>query len=261
MLKRPTRCHGVSLIELLIGIAIGTIVVSGAFYVLADSARYGVVNLRSAELSQNLRATMALMVNDIRRAGYAAITDPSEVPSNPFLSGSYDIQTGNADGEDPDTCIVLTYNLDEDSPPQVDNFDASSGEKNEKFGFRLHQKAIETRTGVPDTDDAADCELGSWEDLTEEEIEITELTFSLTHTQVEILEDEINNTGSFSGESDDLCSTGNPCLCLRYVEIALTGQLKSASMQDIKQTVRNSVRVRNDKYLNAFDTTTPCRDP
>jgi hypothetical protein len=201
------------------------------------------------------------MVSDIRRAGYAAITDASDVPSNPFLSGSYDIRTGNAAGEDPNSCIVLSYNLDEDSPPHVDNYDASAGENNEKFGFRLHQDAIETRIGIPDTDDAGDCELGSWQDLTEEEVEVTELTFNLTHTQIEILEDEIANSGAFSGESDDLCSTGNPCLCIRDVEVVLTGRMKSANMQDIQQTLSSSVRVRNDKYLNAFDASNPCRDP
>jgi len=261
MLKRAYLCYGLSLTELLIGITIGTIVVSGAFYLLADSARYGVVNLRSAELSQNLRATMALIVADIRRAGYAAITDSSQVPWNPFLSGSYDIRTGNADGEAPNSCIVLSYNLDEDSPPHVDNYDASSGDNNEKFGFRLHQHAIETRTGIPDTDDAADCELGSWEDLTEADIEITDLTFNLNHTQVEILEDEITNTGAFSGETDDLCSAGNPCLCIRNVEVVLSGRVRSASMQEIEQTLSSSVRVRNDKYLTAFDPAKPCRDP
>jgi type IV pilus assembly protein PilW len=253
------KSRGVTLIELLVGVAVGLIVVSGAIYLFGTAARSNRVTLTSAHLDQDLRAAMALLVNDIRRAGYArvepgvnrdgdGVLSGNDIIFNPFLDNPFDVTTGATSGESADSCIVFSYNRDEDSPPVVD--DPDSDNPNEKFGFRLRDGALEMRTSAAGT--AGRCDDGTWEDFTEDTIEITALSFTLTHTQVEVDEADI-------ADGDEDCANGEPCVCIREVDIVLTGRLKDAAMQDIQQTMQETVRIRNDKYLDAFNTGNPCR--
>ena len=70
MLK-PTPVHqsGVSLVELMIGSAVGLIVIAAVLATYAVIARSGSETMASAKLNAELRAAMDMMVRDIRRAG------------------------------------------------------------------------------------------------------------------------------------------------------------------------------------------------
>ena len=76
MLSPPQSLHylrGVSLVETLIGIAVGLIVLTGAITMFMSTARYNSITLSAAHLDQELRSAMSLLAHDLRRAGYSAI--------------------------------------------------------------------------------------------------------------------------------------------------------------------------------------------
>ncbi|MTW21806.1 PilW family protein [Allochromatium palmeri] len=78
---RPDRQRGVTLIGLMVGLAVGLLVLSAtlqAYLLISESARD---TLREARLDQELRAALDVMRLDLRRAGYWASSDPLD---NPF---------------------------------------------------------------------------------------------------------------------------------------------------------------------------------
>ena len=86
MLK-PTPVHqsGVSLVELMIGSAVGLIVIAAVLATYAVIARSGSETMASAKLNAELRAAMDMMVRDIRRAGsWTATLASRKEGANPF---------------------------------------------------------------------------------------------------------------------------------------------------------------------------------
>ncbi len=63
---------GFSLVELMVGIAVGLVVLVGLSSVYVNSVRGGRTTTAANQLNQEMRALMDIMVNDLRRAGYWA---------------------------------------------------------------------------------------------------------------------------------------------------------------------------------------------
>ncbi len=72
MLKRSISLNsgGFSLVELMIGITLGLIIISGVLGVFSSTVKNQSDNLKMSRLNQELRAVMDVMARDIRRAGY-----------------------------------------------------------------------------------------------------------------------------------------------------------------------------------------------
>jgi prepilin peptidase dependent protein B len=268
--KRQT---GVTLIELLIGMLIGLIVAAAGLSVFITSLKGQADNIKLSRLNQDMRAMMDLMERDIRRAGFVTsdpTTNLAALQNNPF----FDATTGGASTEltvyNGGACLVYAYNRDNDSPPFVDS--------NERAGFRLNNGNLEMRRSG-DTNE--DCDDGDWQSITEAEVEITGLTFTLTTAALNVSSmmtdtdgdgcrdgddqdpataDSGCKTGNYgnnlcdSGESCNTCTRdGSPdpaCLYVRNVTITLSGRLRDD--QTVTQTITEQVRVRNDKYLAAL---------
>jgi Tfp pilus assembly protein PilW len=87
MLKHMSNHQaGVSLVELMIGSAVGLIVIAATVATYIAIARSGSEILASAKLNAELRAAMDMMIRDIRRAGSRGrLRSPSrEDGANPF---------------------------------------------------------------------------------------------------------------------------------------------------------------------------------
>jgi type IV pilus assembly protein PilW len=285
--------RGVSLVETLVGLAVGLIVLTGAITMFMSSARYNSMTLSSAHLDQELRSAMSLISHDLRRAGYSAIegdrdtnldgtVDIDDLRLNPFSSGIVDVATGNLAGEAANSCITYAYNLDEEAgetvnvggvviakPPTIgvcSNGCTLSGafsstpiftpvnlpfdnDSMEMFGFRLREEALQMRTGLGGAS-TFDCSSGTWESYTNDAVEITQLNFNLTETEVEVAQADID-------DADSSCQDGQPCICIRQVAVTLAGRLEAQT--DIRQTLRETVRIRNDKFVASYSSATPCR--
>ncbi|WP_342130631.1 PilW family protein [Hydrogenophaga sp. OTU3427] len=64
------RQHGLTLVELLIGLAIGLVVLGGALHLFLQSLQNSRRLLSEVRLHQDLRATVDLIARDLRRAGH-----------------------------------------------------------------------------------------------------------------------------------------------------------------------------------------------
>lgn len=259
---------GITLIELLIGMLVGLIIVAAGIAVFSTSLRGQTDNIKLARLNQDMRAMMDIMARDIRRAGFVT-SDPeanwASLQNNPFFGPTTDIAVWNYDTGN-NNCIVYAYNRDNDSPPTVTD--------NERMGFRLKQDGkLEMRSSGTTNEN---CSNGAWETITEPEVEITGLTFTLNSTVLNVtsmINDDDGDGVTEAADADgipygdddgdgtcdvgEVCNTcinngnsGDPaCLYVRNVSITLSGRLRDDNA--VTQTITEQVRVRNDKYLAA----------
>ncbi|MEN8168657.1 MAG: prepilin-type N-terminal cleavage/methylation domain-containing protein [Pseudomonadota bacterium] len=218
--------RGLTLIELMIGMAIGLIVVGMVLSVYLTTLRTSGDTIKSSRLNQEIAAIMNIMVNDIRRAGYALASGPDwdnpdpvtglidpddydnllEPSTNPFNQlGSTALEVHNAADDDQGSqgsgsCIVYAYDA---------NIDGDLDD-NESFGFRLNATgdAIQMRQSIDsaagDVSNSCDNANDTWATLNDEEsVTITGLTFALLDSScINTLEpDEVDNDGA--GGVDD----------------------------------------------------------
>lgn len=119
MLKRRTprlqRGRGFTLVELMVALVVGLIVVGAVLALVASIMNSNRQTLQSTRLNQELRATMAVIANDLRRS--RGVEDPMTVatanagkPNNPFATvdtstagciryGYYDLIDDDGDGD------------------------------------------------------------------------------------------------------------------------------------------------------------------
>lgn len=192
------RQAGYTLIEIMIAMVLAI----GSLTAVSSLVGYGIgVNgnlINSARLNEELGNVYALLVSDLRRAGYsgstvAMVTDPDANPS-PF-NGS--IIVGQFAGEVANSCILFTYDSN-------DNGVVDNAAPDENFGYRLRNGAVEIRRN------GATCIDNGWEDLTDTDVvNVTSLTFTLnqavdngiTTTSVTlVLNGELVTNNNFSRE-------------------------------------------------------------
>jgi Tfp pilus assembly protein PilW len=110
MLIRRTNLssqRGLSLIELMIGLAMGLFLVAGVIGIFSTTLSDQTANLKSTRLNQELRTALDVMVRDIRRAGYWSLaTSAASPPGNLVPStGSAGAITLNVVDDDGTTAI------------------------------------------------------------------------------------------------------------------------------------------------------------
>lgn len=161
--------RGMSLLELMIGVAVGLLVVASSLVVYLGGVRTGTDVLRANRTNQDIREVMNLMVNDIRRAGYDA--SPVANTTNPFsVVGTTDITIS---GE----CILYSYDAlhEGGTAHTVDAVDF--------FGFRRNANQIQIiniDAAAPATSTAAtNCANDAiWVNLTDsQQLIVSSLTF------------------------------------------------------------------------------------
>jgi len=257
---------GLTLVEVLVGLAVGVIVIGGGLSIYASSVRSGSETLLASKLNQELGALMLVMTNDIRRAGYWATAVANRADQNPFnLPGSTAlaviddmvadaIQSPTGQG----SCITYAYDA-----TYIPGNIGGSLESNDLFGFRLNGTTVQMRQSG--TVDGTDCVGGScnscstngvWMDVTDPNvIEITQLTFDLSNSQClnssEPNEEDDNGDGTIDDPAEQDCYATVPpigsnevTMETREVTISLTGRL--AADREVQASATHSVRVRND---------------
>lgn len=274
--------RGLTLVELLIGMLVGIIVVGGGITVFTNSVKDQADNISLTRLNQDLRSMMDIMVRDIRRAGYVT-SDPDthflSLQNNPFFeTDSADITLYDTNGTG--SCIVYSYNRDEsDDNDDDESSGAGDGridvETRERLGFRFAADGDfdMRKSGTTNTN----CTNGSWETITSPYVQITNLTFTLTTSSLNVTSMINDDDGDGTVESTDtdgvpygdddldgLCdpgevcdnctndgSSGAPaCLFVRNVTISLTGNLVADNT--VSQTITEWIRIRNDKFVDAI---------
>jgi prepilin peptidase dependent protein B len=209
MTRRPPQ-QGLSLVELMVGIAIGLIVTAGMVKAFAAHVTHTRRLLLEARVEQDLRSAVDLMVRDLRRAGYwgHAALPAGAAASNPYQAIDVPITSE----------VHYAYSQD-----GAEDEVASS----ESHGFVLRDDHT-LRAGDGH---------GGWQPLTDPSVvRVTELSIGM-QTRVEPL-------GHFCVPA---CGAGEPaCPSVQVREIVVRLRAQSASDARVKREASERVRVRND---------------
>lgn len=221
MLKRVKLQQGITLIELMMGLAVGLVLTFGMVLFYSNISRISNDTLRTTRLEYELQTAMRMIATDLRRAGFSAGASGligSNIV-NPFMvTNVSDIMIPRSD------CILFTYDIDMNGALTPIGTAASD----DRFAYRLNNQTIQIR---PTTDNQFSCDASTWENLTNPNIiEITSLVFSLTQDS-EVL-DPADPTGA--------------TITVRDVNITITGRLVSDN--SISRTISSQVRIRNDRF-------------
>ena len=216
------RTRGVSLVGLLVGTAIGLVVVAAAGGVVATHQRDQRAVLAEARLMQDLRATAELVARDLRRAGHwsAAASgvrldgDASTPLVNPHASISPALVATSA--------VALSFSNG--------THDASAVDDSERYGFRLRAGAVEIQLGA-----------GNWQALNDP------ATLVVTTFRVEPSVDEVS-LASFCAAP---CAAGSvvcpPRQQVRSFAVSLVG--RGANDAAVVRSLHTRVRARNDAVV------------
>jgi prepilin peptidase dependent protein B len=260
------RQRGITVIELLIGISVGLLVVSGAITMYISSIRSSNDTLRASKLNQEISALMNVITNDLRRAGYwENATLAGNYNENPFSQENataltvIDDMTNDAPqgATGQGTCLVYAYDATYLPGDVAGALDAA-----DLFGFRLNGTVVQMRqSGVVDGADCIggtcnSCNNGTWENVTDPNlIEITNLNFDLSGSECLNASEPNDEDDDGDGDVDeadeyDCYATVPPVGSeeatteAREIVVSVTGRLSADTTTQI--TATQTVRVRND---------------
>ena len=174
MLVSPLKQYGNSLVELMISMTLGLASITAMASLVGHGIALNASLLAKSRLDEEINAVVAVVSHDLKRAGYYALTkDIVKNPknfSNPF-DGNLSIASYTA--EPANSCINFAYDRNK-------NGLLDTSPNNEKYGFRLRDKAVEIRL------DGAACEESGWHDLTDPKVvQVTALRFTAHQTAVQ----------------------------------------------------------------------------
>ena len=243
---------GVTLVELMVGSAVGLIVLAAVLATYISVARSASEVLASAKLNAELRAAMDMMVRDIRRAGsWTATAADRGNGVNPFTQGTGSL-ISDINILDGGKAIEFSYN---------GSFLGSA--QGTVFGYRLDDKSIKTLQCNIDDSQPSQCQTGSllttgWERLTDENnVAIEALTFSTLGSRCMNLTNSgqtwVVSTSSIlsacnSATAGYLATTNDRLLEKRQIQIRLTGRLKERP--EFTMTLEQAVLLPNDRVFN-----------
>jgi type IV pilus assembly protein PilW len=213
--------RGFTMVELMIGMAVGLFIVAAAASLMTGSLRENRNLVIESRLMQDLRTAADLITRDLRRAGYWAAANTgvrsdgtSATAANPYL----DVTPSSAAADN----VTFRFSRDTTENNTVDS--------NEQFGFRLRNGAIELQLGA-----------GNWQALTDATtLNITE--FSVTPTVEEISLANFCATPCPAGST-----TCPPRQQVRSLAVAISGRATGDAR--LVRSIRSQVRLRNDPIV------------
>jgi prepilin peptidase dependent protein B len=99
-----TRVTGVTLVELLIGLVIGTIIILAATATYISTSSTARATLNAAKLNAELRLTMGVFLDEVRRAGYSSA---GRGTNNPLTAAGTDLREANGN------CLEFAYDAND----------------------------------------------------------------------------------------------------------------------------------------------------
>jgi type IV pilus assembly protein PilW len=224
------RQRGLSIVELMVGVAIGLFVVAAASMLvvtqLSDNRRLTL----ETQVQQDLRASADIVTRELRRAGHwgkarDGVWYPGTVVpirDNPYAAIRKADGTAFADGET-SSAVLMTY-----ARSGLEAEETGAIESDEQLGFRLDNGVIQTRLG-----DAG------WQALTDANtLKVTSfvLTMNLQPIRLECPK-----------PCPDPLVDCRPTLEVRDVTVDIAGE--AAHDSSVKRSVRGHVRLRNDAIV------------
>ncbi len=168
-----TKQYGNSLIELMISMTLGLASITAMASLVGHGIALNSILLAKSRLEEEMNAVMAVVSHDLKRAGFYALTN--EMVKNPIMSiNPFDdnLSVGAYANETANSCINFAYDRNKNGVLDV-------SPSNEKYGFRLRDRAVETRLN------GAACDKSGWHDLTDPKVvHVTVFKFTIEQTIV-----------------------------------------------------------------------------
>lgn len=226
--------RGLSIVELLIGVAVGLFVLAGALKLFGDYINNNRQLVLETRVNQDMRAAADLIARDLRRAGYWG-NSTAAVVGTPAVSQYAAVSpTGTA------ASTQTTYSYSQGTE------DNALNTTTENFGFRLNSGALQYLQG------------GNWQTMTDPNT-LTVTAFTVTPQQRCVPLQQYCTGASSStcaactlnattGCPSTACATC-PFLNVRSYAIALQGT--STTDASVVRNLQETVRVRNDQLLGS----------
>lgn len=232
---------GLSIVELMVGIAIGLIVVAAATVMVSGQLSENRRLLLETQLQQDLRATADIIVRDLRRTGALPEEPVSTAPGilqtlsagAPALGTARNVFYGNQIG-------VQAYSLGGTANARevIINYaaaDVSATYLPGPYGFKLETNGV-LRSRLPGT-------YGGWQDLTDPKV-MRVTRFSVDESSPASLSAEVI-------PCPNLCPGGGtacwPKVVVRELDVVI--EAEAASDSSVKRAVAGRVRLRNDEIV------------
>lgn len=216
------RQRGFTLVELLVGLALGLLVVAAGMLLLAQQLHEQRALLIEARLMQDLRTAADLVARDLRRAGHWGDSGAGvwSAPSTPLTNPYAALAPASAASD----AASYAYSRDATENHALDG--------NEQFGLRLRNRAIELQLGA-----------GNWQALTDATlIEITALTITPTSEEIDL--------GSMCNKP---CPEADATCPPRQIVSSLSVLIAARAVADasVTRSLVSQVRLRNDALTGA----------
>lgn len=220
---RRNAGRGISMVELLVGLAVGLFIAAAGVTLMAGNLRENRSLMLESRLMQDLRTASDIISRDLRRAGYwagavAAVRSAAAAssPANPYLAVSP--SAAQADN------VSFAFSRDATENQTLDS--------NEQFGFRLRRGVIEMQLGA-----------GNWQALTDlNTLFVTDFLVSPTVEEI-----------SLAGQCLRPCPAATvdcpPRQQVRSLAVAITA--RSSGDATVQRNLHSTVRLRNDAVLGA----------
>lgn len=269
MIKRETIQRGFTLIELMVGLTVGLIVIGVVGSIFLSILRTSSDTMHSLTVNQEMRSVMALMVSDLRRAGYwegAVDAAGSDAFENPFTTEAEtaagtnlrDVHIHDTDADGIGDCIMYSYDIDHDDNAQL--FDEQGVAP--RMGFRLEEGSVQglvTGVSMASGADSSSCG-GDFKRFTDAQVLVVDsLEFSTADSRCmnldqEPVEDWVLPDGSLvpachSSAPGYTADEGDRLVEVRNIRIHMEGH--HASDNEVVMELETDVLIRNNRMLIA----------
>ena len=220
---RPTRstARGLSIVELLVGIAVGLFVLAGAAMVATNQITDNRRLLLETQIQQDMRTAMDIIVRDIRRSGYSFNAETLPAVGAPALAPNAYSPAGALVAGEP---LLYTYSI------EASMDDNGIADPEDFRGFKREDDIIKVQLGK-----------GNWQPLTDGEVvRIKELTATELPATTLL---PTAACGTPPCESSNGC--GDARVVSRIIQLTMVGE--AVHDKQIVRTLRSAVRVRNDE--------------
>jgi prepilin peptidase dependent protein B len=225
-LRPPRLARGVSLVELMVGLAIGLFIVAGTLTMFANQVGSSKKLLQQARLHQEMRSAMDLVTRDLRRAGAwdnAVLGTVAIGPTSATVPNDYRLIDFDKDA-DPER---IEYHFTRDAASTIRVTENNTRDSDEWFGFRHQGDGVLRMRLGKDT---------GFQPLTDPAV-IRVQSFTITD-------------GSQTVPLIDACRggcTGSTCPSMVVRQFTLTLVAALANDSTVSRTLTTTVRPRNDR--------------
>ncbi|MCG3190352.1 MAG: hypothetical protein LKCHEGNO_03060 [Burkholderiaceae bacterium] len=211
----PRRQTGLSMVELMVGVAIGLFVVAGATMAVSNQLGDNRRLMLETQIQQDLRAAADVIARDLRRSGYWA-----QAQEGVWYAGAVSVATNPYTAMTPASGVASAIEFGYSRGAVENNvLDAT-----DEAGFRLSGNAIQMNVG------------GTWQALTDS------TTLRITDFRITVLKQDVPlacfNTCSGGGTA---CY---PTQSVRDVRVEISGV--AVHDPSVQRSARSQVRLRND---------------